>query len=206
MQPLEAINALRENSKKRGFNQSFDLIFSLRDIDMKKPENQIKLEIVLPKGKGKKVKVCAIINQLAPKVKDVADTIISKDELHKLKEKDIKKIVTENDFFFAEVSLMLSVGKILGKYLGPKGKMAKPLPPGVDPAPIIEKARKTIRLRATTPTVQCAIGTEEMKDEDIEENMKTVYDAVLKALPKRKNQIREVYLKMTMSHPVKVVM
>lgn len=205
MEPLEAIVKLRESSKKRHFSQTFDLVFALKDIDMKKPENQIKAEILLPKGRGKEVKVCVIADQLAPKVKDISDMVVTKDELLKLKTKKIKSLVEKNDFFFAEVSLMVQVGKILGKELGPRGKMPKPIPPGVEPKTLIERAKRSVRIKATTPTIQSGIATEDMKDEDVVENMKAVYEEIVKVLPKGRNQIKTVYLKLTMSPPVKVV-
>ena len=50
---VEDIRKLREN--KRGFNQTFDLIINVSNLDLKKPENRIRDRIKLPhKIKDKK--------------------------------------------------------------------------------------------------------------------------------------------------------
>jgi ribosomal protein L1 len=43
-----------------------------------------------------------------------------------------------------------------------------------------------------------------MKDEEIAENVTTIYNAVLSALPRKKDNIRNVLIKFTMSKPMKV--
>ncbi len=206
MQPSEAIEKLRKTSKDRNFKQTFDLIFSLRDVDMKKPENHIKTQVLLPHGRGKPVKVCCIVDKMVSKVKEISDTVVTKKELRGLPKdkKSISELVKGHEYFLAEVTLMVDVGKILGRYLGPKGKMPKPMPPNSDPKPLIERAKKSVRIFATNPTIQCGIGTEKMKDEEIEENLKTVHEEVVKQLPKGRNQIKNVYLKLTMSKPLEV--
>ena len=49
----EQIKKLRESSKKRNFNQRFDLIITLKDLDLKKAENQFNELLVLPRIPGK---------------------------------------------------------------------------------------------------------------------------------------------------------
>jgi len=83
------------------------------------------------------------------------------------------------DFFIAEAPLMQSVGRILGPILGPRGKMPIPVPPTADITALIDKHRKTIVVRTRSqPMVQCRIGTENMKEEELAENTQ----AVLRAL------------------------
>jgi large subunit ribosomal protein L1 len=57
----------------------------------------------------------------------------------------------------------------------------------------------------TTPLVQVSIGKEDMKDEDIAENVSSLYNVLIHALPKEENNIASVYLKTTMGKPVRVV-
>ena len=51
---LKAIKKARELSKKRKFDQTFDLIINLHKLNIKKPEENINTFVVLPQGKGKK--------------------------------------------------------------------------------------------------------------------------------------------------------
>ena len=57
---VEAIRKARESSKRK-FNQSFDLVINLKDLDMKKPEHQVDFFIQLPHGKGRKNKIAGLI-------------------------------------------------------------------------------------------------------------------------------------------------
>ncbi len=195
-----AIKELR-NSKKRNFKQTFDLIINLKNIDLKKPENRITKQIVLPHGRGKDVKIGIISDNLK------GDNVITSETLNKLakNKKDAKKLVRSYEFFVAEAPLMLTVGKTIGRYLGPLGKMPKPFPPGANPEKMIEDLKKSILIKVKdNPTIQCPVGTEDMKDEEIEENVKHVFEQIVSSLPKKRAQIKDVYLKLTMSKPIKI--
>ncbi|MBU4501171.1 MAG: 50S ribosomal protein L1, partial [Nanoarchaeota archaeon] len=60
---LNAIKNAREASKKRKFSQTFDLVVNLHKLNLKKPEENVNAFVVLPQGKGKKVKVCALVDK-----------------------------------------------------------------------------------------------------------------------------------------------
>ena len=63
----------------------------------------------------------------------------------------------------------------MGISLGPRGKMPIPVPPNVDIKELIERYRKIILIRTRNqPIIQCRVGTENMKDEEIAENVQTV--------------------------------
>ncbi len=195
-----AIKELR-NSKKRNFSQTFDLIINLKNIDLKRPENRITKQIVLPHGKGKEVKVGIFSDNLS------GDNVITSDDLKKLakSKKDAKKLVRDYDFFIAEAPMMLTVGKVLGRYLGPLGKMPKPFPPGAKIEKILEDLKKTVQVKVKdSPNIQCPVGSESMKDEEIEENIRHLFDQVVSFLPKKRAQVKDVRLKLTMSKPIKI--
>ncbi|MDI6721864.1 MAG: 50S ribosomal protein L1, partial [Candidatus Aenigmarchaeota archaeon] len=115
----ESIKYLRDNSQKRGFDQTFDLIASLRNIDLKKPENKFSKDIALPHGRGNDVEVGIISNSIpgALKKEDVENLANDKAAM--------KKVLRKYEFFVCEAPLMPLVGKTLGRFLGPKGKMPK---------------------------------------------------------------------------------
>ena len=191
----DALKYLR-TFEKRGFTQTVDLNVTLKNIDLKRPENKFSKEVILPHGRGKDIEVCIISEA----------TGIGKDEINdfeKNKQK-MKQFVKKYDFFLCEAPLMPLVGKVLGKYLGPKGKMPKLLPPGRDPAALIDETKNSIRVRVRdSPSIQVMIGTEAMTDAQIKENAGRVLEEIKKSLP-GKAQIRSVYVKFTMTKPAKL--
>lgn len=201
----EAIKGARNS--KRNFKQTFDIIISLKNIDLKRPENRIKLDVGLPKGTGKPVKSALIVDALLPLTKELENSVvITKDDLEKLNKKQVKKIASDVSFFIAEAPLMPLVGKYFGQVLAPKGMMPKPLPPTIkDLKAPIEKFSKDVKINVkTSPVVQAPIGTEEMSDDDIYTNAKAVINAVSAALPRGRDQIRAMMVKTSMGKPVKV--
>ncbi len=207
---LTAVKEAKEKAGKRNFVQSVELILSLQDIDMKSTEGRLQENIELPFPPPRKAnKICVFATgELALKAKKAnADLIIDKDQLESLagKKKDLRKIANEYDFFLAEAPLMPLVGKVFGAVLGPRGKMPIPIPPTANIEGLIDKYRKTISVRLRNqPVIQCRVGTEDMKDEEIAENIQAVLRAVEAKLKRGIKNIKFVYLKTTMGNPVKI--
>lgn len=205
--PKDAIKEAKEKGAGRKFTQSLDLVVSVKQLDLKKPENNFTLEVQLPAGRGSPAKVGVIGGGIAVKAKDVADVAIDEKALGDL-EKDAKKIrafARNVDFLVAEASLMMRIGKSLGKVLGPRGKMPKPQPPHIDVLPVVKRFKDTVKLTLKgNPTVSCTIGTEKMSDEDLEKNLHAAVQALEKKFPLGRQNIRAVFVKATMGPPVKV--
>ncbi|MFH1222118.1 MAG: 50S ribosomal protein L1 [Candidatus Micrarchaeota archaeon] len=200
MELTEALAAVRAHSEKKGFQQTLDLIINLKNIDMKKPESRFSREVVLPNSSGKAAGVCMISDSR----KDY-EPRLSKDDITALEhdKKSAKRVCREHDFFMCEPALMILVGKVLGRYLGPIGKMPRLLPPAANPKAVAEELSKSVRVRVKdSPNIMCAVGPETMPDGQILENSKRVIDEIKKALP-AKSQIRNGYIKLTMGKPVK---
>ncbi len=195
-------------SPQRKFKESVELAINLKDVDLSNPKNRINEEIILPNGRGKKISVGLISgNEMAMKAKDVADKIISADELDKFQDdkKSAKKIVNSIDFFIAETALMPRVGKILGGVMGPRGKVPRPLPPSADPVPVINNLRRTVRARSKEkPVIHVPIGTREMEPDKLVQNAMEVLKRVTSKLEKGEDNIRAIYIKTTMGPAVKV--
>jgi len=206
---LEAIKEARE-SKKRNFKQSFDLIINLKNIDLRKAENKIKFEVNIPHLSSKKSKIGVIVDSLASKVKDRDDVyVIKKDELENLgkNKKQVKNIAKECSYFIAEAPLMPLVGKSLGPVLAPRNLMPRPIPPTANIEPIIDQARKSIRFHLKdAPVVHLAVGTEDMDDKKIAENVEAVIERTTAGLPKGREQIKNFIIKLTMGKPIKFVL
>ncbi|HUW48942.1 MAG TPA: 50S ribosomal protein L1 [Patescibacteria group bacterium] len=206
---LSTVKEAKEKSQKRKFNQSIELIIKLQDIDMKAPESKIQEIIELPYAPEKTNKVCVIgSGELAMKAKNAnADYVIERGELESLagKKQDLRKVANNYDFFIAEAPLMPLVGRTLGSVLGPRGKMPVPVPPSADIASLIKKHRKTIIVRMRNqPILQNRVATENMKDEEITENIQTVLRVLEGKLKKGMKNIKAVYIKTAMGTPVKI--
>ena len=206
---IEAIKKAKENSKKRNFVQSMELIMNFSNVDFSKPQNRIDLEITLPKGRGKERKICAIVgDEMINIAKQLVDRVITKDELQSFDKKKAKKLANEYDMFVAQADLMPLVGRYLGQALGPRNKMPKPVPPNEKAfETIVNKLKDTVKIKTKgkfLPTLHTAIGTEDMKDEDLAENAEAVLEAIIDKLPNKIGNIKSIYVKTTMGKPVKV--
>ena len=163
----------------------------------------------LPKGRGKEPKIAAFVDLMEKEVKEYVNLVIHKDEIAKLAidKRRMRKIANEHDFFFAEVTLMSEIGKSLGTVLGPRGKVPKPLPPKGNVALLLKSPKNMIRVvLKETPVVHAIAGSQDMSDEDIAENVKTIFNFVKDRLPKGINNIRTTMIKLTMGRPVKIGM
>ncbi len=207
---LAAVKEAKEKSGKRNFVQSVELILNLQDIDMKSPEGRIQENVELPYPPPEKInKICIIATgELALKAKRAnADLVIDRVELEGLagKKKELRKIADEYDFFLAEAPLMPLVGKILGATLGPRGKMPIPVPPMADVESLMNKYRRAVVVRMRNqPVIQCSVGTENMKEEEITENIQAVLRAVEGKLKRGMKNIKSLCIKTTMGALVKI--
>jgi large subunit ribosomal protein L1 len=105
---------------------------------------------------------------------------------------------------------MPKVATSFGKVLGPAGKMPNPkagcvVPPNANLKPLANRLHKTLKITAKTmPMVQIAVGKEDAPDEEVIDNVMTVYDGVLHHVPSGLNNIRKIMMKLTMSKPIKL--
>jgi len=204
-----ALGELRKSLIKKKFTQSIDLVVRLREIDLKKPENRINEAIPLPNPPEKALKVCVIASgDLATRAKAAgADMLVGRQEIENLAKdkKGARKLAQEYDFFIAEAPLMPLVGRALGSFLGPRGKMPTPIPPNAPVDQVIVNHRKMVRVRMREqPVLQCRVGTEAMPDEKLVENIQAVVSRIEQKLERGFKNIGEILVKGTMSKPVKI--
>lgn len=205
---LAALKKLRENSKKRNFEQMVDLIVNLKDVDKK---NSFDTYLTFPHNVGKSVKICTIIDsEYEKQAKGLVDNIITKDMLGKLDAKEIAKLAKEYDIFIAQSSLMGQTATVLGKILGPIGKMPNPktggvLMPGVDIKISVDKFRKNVRIRNRNEAImKVSLGKEKFENDMLVENAIAAYESILHVLPNGEANVKDVLVKFTMSKPVKI--
>ena len=207
---LEAVKKAKEESKPRNFTQSIDVVITIKDLDVKKPENRIDEEVLLPNGRGKDVKIAFIADgELALLAKNAgANMVINKGELEEMGKdrKGAKKIANRHDFFVAQADMMPLVGRFLGPVLGPRKKMPKPVPATAKPEPIMERLKSTVKVRIKDqPVIQALVGTQDMEDELIAANIDAVLAVLDQKLEKGRNQIKSMYVKTTMGPVVRVI-
>jgi large subunit ribosomal protein L1 len=197
-----ALEELRK-TEQRKFNQTVDLIINLQKFNVKK--TPINLFINVPH----KIKDKKIAGFLESKNKNV-DTITGEEFKNYNNKKELKKLSKKYDFFIAQASLMPKVASVFGKFLGPTGKMPSPQLGIILNADdktineIKEKINNSLKIRLKEASIKVPIGKQDMKDENIIENVSYVYKELMKVLPKNKENIRNIELKFTMTKPVKI--
>lgn len=202
---IELKSAIEElkKSKERKFNQTVDLIINLQKYDVKK--QPLNLFVRVP-HKIKDKKVAGFLET----PNEFIDTITLA-EFVKFKDKSkLKGLVKKYDFFISQAKLMPKVATAFGRFLGPAGKMPSPqlgLILDADEKSINdlkEKINTSVRIRLKEPSVKVAIGKQDMKTEDLVENCIAVINELLKNLPREKENIRNIEIKLTMTKPIKL--
>ncbi len=199
-------NALN-NSPKRNFKQSVELILVLKDIDPKSQEARVRETVFLPKNVNKEVKICVVAEgEMAVKAREAgAHRVLTKADLSSIDKKTAKKIASECDWILVRSDLMGLAGKILGPALGPRGKVPVPIPVNAEISSVIERYKRAVYVRNKDQLqVSCRIGTEDMDPGDIAENALAVISAVEAKLPNHDKNIGEIIVKTTMGPPVKM--
>jgi len=209
---LNVVKAVKQDSKKRNFKQSFDLVINLKAYDAKK--QPIEAYVTLPKIRKKKLKICAIVDkELSTDAKDIFDKVILKDDFPEWQgnPKVLRKLAREYDYFVAQANIMPQIAGVFGKYLGPKAKMPNPksgaiIPPKIaGMQPIYDKLQQTVKIVTKNEAIiKCFVGTEENTDEELADNVMAVYNTLLGMLPGEESSVKSVVVKMTMGKPFKV--
>lgn len=202
----EALTELRNTSEKRKFDQTLDLIVNLKNFDPNR--ETINTSVILPYP-AKNKKIAAFLDSI--KKSDAVPLIISRDTIDKITPKEMKKYSKEYDFFISSAKLMPQVAAKFGKALGPSGKMPDPKIGSVLMQEqetllkeIVEKLKKTVKIRSKERSLKIPLAKESMTDEQILENIDKTFKIIMQVLPKKELNVRNVMLKLTMSKSIKV--
>lgn len=201
---IKALDELRKNEERK-FNQTVDLIINLQKFDVKKQNTNLFINVPY------KIRDKKIAGFFETKNKDV-DTIMPSEFRNYEDKKELKKLAKKYDFFIAQANLMPKVATAFGRALGPTGKMPSPqlgILMNVDEKGIKalkEKINNSVKVKIKEASVKLAIGKQDMKNDDIAENILAVYNNLLKSLPKGKDNIKNIEIKFTMTKPQKILM
>jgi large subunit ribosomal protein L1 len=203
-----------EKGKGKKFSQSYDLSVSFKQIDFKNPNNAIEEVAVLPKGRGKEVRICGLVDkELQTEAKANCYKVVMAEEFNAWKDdsKKIKKLADECDYFIAQANIMPKIAQAFGKILGPRRKMPNPkagclVAPTSKLEPVVQRLSKSVQLTAKkAPVINIAVGTDKMPPEDVAQNIFAVIDVLIRRLPAKEQNIKHVTLKTTMGECVKIM-
>ncbi len=202
------VKKARDEAPKRNFTQSAELTIVLKDIDVKKGFS-LNETVVLPNPTKNGSTLCVLgTGDLGTRAKRAGvDTVMEPESLDRLgsNRRDARKIVRSHDFFLADASIMSSVGRSLGQFLGPKGKMPTPLPYGAPIENIAARLRSSIRIRSKNQlNMSTKIGDETLTDEQIAANANAVIAAIEKKLPQGDKNLRNTIIKFSMGKAIKL--
>ena len=177
----QAVEIVKKVSSAK-FDESVDIAINL-NVDPRHAEENIRISTSLPNGTGKKV-VLLVLAQ-GEKVKEAldagADYCGNKDYLDKIKAGwvDVDRIIATPD-------MMAELGK-LGKILGPKGLMPNPksgtVTMNVSKAVSDQKAGMVELRVEKTGIVHTVCGKVSFSSGDLVENIKQIYNVLLKSRP-----------------------
>jgi large subunit ribosomal protein L1 len=198
----------KEQSKERKFPQTLEVVLTLKDLDPKKADLNINETVYLPHPMATPAKVCFIgSGDLAVRAKNAkADAVIDPSQLENYagSKKEAKKLARAYDFFLADTALMPRIGKILGQFMGPKGKLPTPVPPNAPVESMIQRMRTAIRVRSRGSLgVMAKAGDASLSEANLAENILAVVQAVQKKLPNGDRNIKTIMVKTTMGKPAK---
>ena len=180
--PTDAAKLVCETGKAK-FDETVELHVRL-GVDSRHADQQVRGAVVLPHGTGRTKKVLVLAK--GPKADEATSAgadYVGDDDM-------INKIQSENWFDFdvivATPDMMGKLGR-LGKVLGPKGLMPNPKAGTVtmDVAKAVNevKAGKIEYRLDKTNIIHCPIGKVSFGPEKIEDNLKALMEAIIKAKP-----------------------
>ncbi len=202
---LEALDLVQKTAKAK-FDETVEIHVRL-GVDSRHADQQVRGAVVLPHGTGKKIRV--LVFAKGDKAKEAeqagADYVGAEDML--------TKIQAENWFEFdvvvATPDMMGVVGR-LGKVLGPKGLMPNPKAGTVtmDVAKAISdiKAGKIEYRLDKSNIIHCPIGKASFTTEMLNENFRTLMEAIIKAKPSasKGTYLKSVALTSTMGPSIRI--
>ena len=203
--PNEAIDICVKTAKAK-FDETIELSVKL-GVDPRHADQQVRGAVVLPHGTGKTVKVLVFAKGDKAKEAEAAGAdYVGAEEM-------VQKIQQENWFDFdvcvATPDMMGVVGRI-GRVLGPKGLMPNPksgtVTMDVTKAIADIKAGKVEYRVDKTSIVHCPIGKKSFDQEKLQENLKTLMDAIIKAKPQaaKGTYLKSVVISASMGPGVKI--
>ena len=170
----QAIEQALSEAPERKFVESVEFAFTIKDVDLKNPNNRIQEEIRLPAGRGRAPSIAMFADgEMAAKAKDAGIVVIDPTKIEELggTRQKARNLAKKHDFFLSEIPHMGPIGRFLGVVLGPRGKMPRPVPPVADPGAIANGLKNVAIVRSRDKiTFHTVVGTRDQGVEVLMEN------------------------------------
>lgn len=206
-------------SKKRGFVQTIELQFGLKNYDPNK-EKRFNASVVLPNIPRTKYKVCVIGTETAVEeakaagvdgisLADVA-LLVNKDVARKKEGKkpnEVKKFAQSYHAFLASASIIRQVARHVGSALTKAGKFPAPINTSDVVAKKILDQQATVKFQLKSKKSLClavAVANVDQTPAQIKENIILAINFFVSLLPKNWQQVKRIHLHATMGSPYKI--
>jgi len=203
-----SLEAAIKASRPRKYVPSVELIVYFKDYNPKQPEYSFKDAVYLPHGLGEDAPVCVVADGDALKRASEAGAfkVLSRDELAGLSKKEARRLAASCDWILVRADLMATAGRVLGPFVGPRGKTFIPVPPSADIAALIQRYKRTTRLFSKDqPFVAAKVGKASMPVDDIVSNIIEVLNHIENKIKKPLAQSVRIYVKTTSSPAIEVL-
>lgn len=203
MKLKEALEYVQQNCKTK-FDATIEIHINV-NLDIKKPDQNIRFTTSLPNGTGKTKKVAV----LAAKKVANADLELTESDIERLEKGQLKPKV-DFDVLVAEPRFMAKLARA-ARVLGPAGVMPNPkngtVSEDVEKAvELIKKGKVEIRTEPTGKVIHSILGKKSFTTKALEENFMEIWNSIktnkpLKATP---DWITSIYIAGTMSPSVRI--
>lgn len=203
--PLSEALSLVKKGANAKFDETIEVILNL-GVDTKQSDQNVRGAVNMPNGLGKEVRVAVFAKgDKAEEAKKAGADIVGAE--------DLVEMITKGEMNFerciATPDMMALVGRV-GKQLGPRGLMPNPKLGTVTPnvAQAVKEAKSgSVEFRAEKAgIVHAGVGKASFSEEALKQNIKALYDAVVKAKPASSKgaYIQRAHLSSTMGLGVEV--
>jgi len=178
----EAVKVIKSNASATKFDETIEVALNL-GVDPRHADQMVRGVVTLPNGTGKSVRVGVFARGVkADEAKEAGADVIGAEDLMET----VQGGTIDFDVCIATPDMMPVVGR-LGKVLGPRGMMPNPKVGTVtmDVAKAVNDAKGgQVQFRAEKAgIVHVGVGKASFGEEQIAENVRALFDAVMKSKP-----------------------
>ncbi len=203
--PLNDAVKMIKGAPKAKFDETIEIAINL-DVDPRHADQMVRGVVSLPNGTGKTVRVAVFAKgDKAEDAKKAGADVVGADDLFE----KVNKGEIDFDRVIATPDMMGLVGR-LGKVLGPRGLMPNPKLGTVtaDVAKAVKEVKGgQVEFRAEkTGIVHAGVGKASFSEDQIAENVRAFFDAIMKAKPSgaKGTFVKKVSISSTMGPGVKL--
>ena len=200
----DAVKMVKSNAKAK-FDETIELAMNL-GVDPRHADQMVRGTVQLPNGTGKSLRIAVFARDAkAEEAKAAGADLVGAEDLAET----VQKGEIDFDRCIATPDMMAVVGR-LGKILGPRGMMPNPklgtVTPDVTAAVQAAKAGQVEFRVEKAGIVHAGVGKASFSEQQIEENVRAVIDAVVKSKPSgaKGTFVKRVALSSTMGAGVKI--